>query len=166
MHVMTLDVVNVSAVCFVNLFLIVKAESEDENDSELHCYNIEEMEEGLVSKLTVKRFMQAECIIKPHPWEQSIVFTCGNEIGRVNVPELDLMYQSSSGHTKGINDFTVNEMCIFTTGGDSSLRVFDIDNGMELLEPMADMECDKLEREGDFVFARCGEGTALLIFRF
>ena len=69
MHVMTLDVVNVSAVCFVNLFLIVKAESEDENDSELHCYNIEEMEEGLVSKLTVKRFMQAECIIKPHPWE-------------------------------------------------------------------------------------------------
>lgn len=52
------------------------------------------------------------------------------------------------------------------SGKDSSLRVFDIENGMMVLEPMEEMECDSLEREGDYLFARCGEGAALIIFRY
>ena len=43
-------------------------------------------------------------------------------------------------------------------GADLSLRVFDIDNGMMLIAPSADMECDKMARHEDYLFTRCGQG--------
>jgi len=38
----------------------------------------------------------------------------------------------------------VSEQSIFTTATDSSLRLFDIENGMMLIAPMEDMESDHL----------------------
>lgn len=44
--------------------------------------------------------------------------------------------------------------------------MFDSENGMLLLEPMADMECDRLARQDCNVIARCGMGAALIVFKF
>lgn len=46
----------------------------------------------------------------------------------------------------------------FFRGEDLSLRVFDIENGMMLIAPIEDMECDKMARQGDFLISRCGNG--------
>ncbi len=43
-------------------------------------------------------------------------------------------------------------------GVDLSLRTFDIENGMMLIAPMEDMECDKLAHHEEFLVARCGQG--------
>jgi len=51
-------------------------------------------------------------------------------------------------------------------GKDLSLRVFDVENGILLLEPMQDMESDLLEREGDHLIARCGGGAAMLVLSY
>ena len=57
-------------------------------------------------------------------------------------------------------------MLLISRGGDESLRVFDVENGILLLEPMEKMESDHLAREGDFLVARCGDGAAFLVLRY
>jgi hypothetical protein len=44
--------------------------------------------------------------------------------------------------------------------------VFDVENGILLLEPMTDMESDSLAREGDYLIARCGGGAAILVLKY
>lgn len=56
-------------------------------------------------------------------------------------------------------------MCHGFSGADSSLRVFDVENGMMLLAPLEEMECDTLACQGDFIVARCGQGQAMLVLR-
>ena len=50
---------------------------------------------------------------------------------------MELQYQEDAGHE--IVDFATSDTAIFSTGKDSSLRVFDCETGMMLIEPMADM---------------------------
>jgi hypothetical protein len=38
--------------------------------------------------------------------------------------------------------FDINDSFVFTAGHDNSLRLFDIENGMMLIAPIEDMECD------------------------
>ena len=80
------------------------------------------------------------------------------------VPEMELMFQEDAGHN--IIDFATNDTCIFTTGDDSSLRLFDSDQGMMLIEPMADMEVDRLAVQGRHLVARCGGGQAMMVFKY
>lgn len=78
---------------------------------------------------------------------------------------MELMYQEDSGHKGQILDFAISDTCIFTTGDDQSLRVFDSDSGMELIAPMEEMECDSLAVQGYHLIARCG-GQAMFVFRY
>lgn len=51
-------------------------------------------------------------------------------------------------------------------GEDLSIRVFDVENGMMLIAPMEDMECDRLAKEEDLILARCGMGQAILVLKY
>ena len=51
-------------------------------------------------------------------------------------------------------------------GTDQSLRLFDSDSGMMLIEPMADMEVDRLAIQGRHLVARCGGGQAMMVFKY
>ena len=77
---------------------------------------------------------------------------------------MELMFQEDAGHN--IIDFATNDTTIFTTGDDSSLRLFDSDQGMMLIEPMADMEVDRLAVQGRHLVARCGGGQAMMVFKY
>lgn len=77
---------------------------------------------------------------------------------------MELIFQEDSGHQ--IVDFALNDTCIFTTGDDSSLRLFDSDQGMMLIEPMDDMEIDRLAVQGRHLVARCGGGQAMMVFKY
>lgn len=88
----------------------------------------------------------------------------GTQIGRIQVPEMELMFQEDAGHQ--ILDFATSDTFIFTTGEDSSLRVFDSDQGMMLIEPMTDMEVDRLAVQGYHIVARCGGGQAMMVFKY
>ena len=61
--------------------------------------------------------------------------------------------------------FNEQTMTVFR-GVDLSLRAFDIENGMMLIAPMEDMECDKLARHKEFLVARCGQGQAILVLKY
>ena len=98
------------------------------------------------------------------PSEGSVCFATGTQIGRIQLPEMELVFQEDSGHK--ILDFACNDTCIFTTGEDSSLRLFDADQGMMLIEPMADMEVDRLAVQGRHLVARCGGGQAMIVFKY
>lgn len=52
------------------------------------------------------------------------------------------------------------------SGADSSLRLFDADQGMMLIEPMVDMEVDRFAVQGRHVVARCGGGQAMMVFKY
>ena len=52
------------------------------------------------------------------------------------------------------------------SGADESIKVFDADTGMQLIEPMEDMECDSLAVQGYFLVARCGGGAATFVFKY
>jgi hypothetical protein len=67
-------------------------------------------EEGNIS---IKRFMGQQ--VKVRTATNSVVFSCGSQIGRVSIPEMELMYQEDTQHTGEILDFEVSATCIFTT---------------------------------------------------
>jgi hypothetical protein len=46
------------------------------------------------------------------------------------------------------------------------MRLFDVENGMMLIAPMEEMECDKLACQENAVVARCGQGQAMLVLRY
>ncbi len=56
------------------------------------------------------------------------------------MPELEIVFQENAGHE--VIAFDINDNCVFTAGDDRSLRLFDIENGMMLIAPIEDMECD------------------------
>ena len=76
------------------------------------------------------------------------------------------MYQEDTCHEGKILDFAINDMFIFTTGSDLSLRVFDSENGTLLIEPMEEMEADALTVQGYHLIARCGGGQAMFVFKY
>ena len=51
--------------------------------------------------------------MKVQPSEQSVVFATGTQIGRIQVPEMELMFQEDSGHQ--IIDFSTTDTYILTT---------------------------------------------------
>jgi len=46
------------------------------------------------------------------------------------------------------------------------MRLFDVENGMMLIAPMEEMECDHLVLQEDSIVARCGGGQAMMVFRY
>jgi len=46
------------------------------------------------------------------------------------------------------------------------LRLFDVDSGMELIEPMTGMEVDSLALQGYHLVTRCGDGQAMIVFKY
>jgi hypothetical protein len=44
--------------------------------------------------------------------------------------------------------------------------VFDSENGMMLIEPMSEMECDAVAVQGYHLVARCGGGQAMFVFKY
>lgn len=71
---------------------------------------------------------------------------------------MEKVFEKQTKHKGQILDLDMSETCIFTTGADSSLRVFDIDNGMLVVAPMEQMECSHIARQDEFIVIRCGEG--------
>jgi hypothetical protein len=63
--------------------------------------------------ITIKRFMEQPVIVRPAA--NSVIFSCGNQIGRVSIPEMELIFQTDSEHNGAILDFVISETCIFTT---------------------------------------------------
>ena len=57
-------------------------------------------------------------------------------------------------------------MCLCCRGDDQSLRLFDADSGMELIEPMTGMEVDSLALQGYHLVTRCGDGQAMIVFKY
>ena len=55
---------------------------------------------------------------------------------------------------------------IYVRGDDLSLRLFDADQGLELIEPQEEMECDSLALQGYHLVTRCGNGLAMMIFKY
>lgn len=49
---------------------------------------------------------------------------------------------------------------------DQSLRLFDIETGIELIAPMEEMECDQLCRQDEYIVASCGQGQAFIVFKY
>jgi len=77
---------NVTYLTFVELMLVMMVTSEDDSsEATIKCYNLSGGEEGI---LAVKRFMGQPILVKPA--SNSVVFACGNQIGRVMIPEMEL----------------------------------------------------------------------------
>lgn len=91
-------------------------------------------------QITINQFMGQQIMMQKG--DQAIFYATGMQFGRISVPEMELQFQEDSGHQ--IIDFAVSDTCLFTTGKDSSIRVFDCESGMILIEPMPEMECDAL----------------------
>ena len=70
---------------------------EDEGTAEeatLLCYMIDSDEaEG---EIKIKQFMGQKVQVLPS--EQSVCYTTGTQIGRIQVPEMELMFQEDAGH--------------------------------------------------------------------
>ena len=92
------------------------------------------------------------------------MFATGSTITKISVPELEVVFEEDAGHE--IIAVDINNNCIFTTGTDKSLRLFDIDNGMMLIAPIEDMDCDQIMVWGSNFVVRVGNGLALLILTY
>ena len=107
--VKTLEVPNVVQVLFIDFYFILVQESEDATEAKLVAYQIDgEESEG---EITLKQFMGKKVMVRPS--ENSVYFAAGTQLGRVQVPEMELMFQEDSGHE--ILDFVAHDTCIFTT---------------------------------------------------
>ena len=103
--------------------LVVDDEDSDEDSDAItvYCYMIDNDEpEG---QIKINQFLGQKVQVQPS--EHSVCFATGTQIGRIQLPEMELVFQEDSGHK--IIDFACNDTCIFTTGEDSSLRLFDAD---------------------------------------
>jgi hypothetical protein len=63
-------------------------EDEDSGEVELFCYMMDEDEPE--SSIKIKEFLGQKVKVKPA--DQSIVFSIGAQIGRIQVPEMELMF--------------------------------------------------------------------------
>lgn len=107
-----IDTSYVDFISLVDSIYIVTLSCSDEDDSEatLRCTMMFGGQEG---ELTIKRFMGQSLLVKCA--QNCVIFTCGSQIGRVTVPDMQLQWQEDTKHDGGILDFALNETCIFTT---------------------------------------------------
>jgi hypothetical protein len=93
-HVKTMEMPNVVQICFVEMYYILVCADEDSGEATLLCYMIDSDEpEG---EIKIKEFLGQK--VKVQPSEQSVCFSTGTQIGRIQVPEMELMFQEDSGH--------------------------------------------------------------------
>ena len=60
---------------------------EDSSEAIVKCYSLNGDEEGVIS---IKRFMGQPVLVKATI--NGVVFACGNQIGRVLVPEMEIQF--------------------------------------------------------------------------
>jgi hypothetical protein len=73
---------------FIDLMLVMMITSEeDSSEATIKCFNLTGGEEG---SLTIKRYMGQPILVKPA--SNGVVFACGNQIGRVMIPEMELQF--------------------------------------------------------------------------
>ena len=46
------------------------------------------------------------------------------------------------------------------------MRILDINTGLPTLEPIEDLECDHIEAERNFVLTACGNGAAVIVWKY
>lgn len=109
-HVKSVMLKNVVQMCFVEMYVVVVTEDEENSDDAiLLSYMIDSEEpEGTIK---IKQFMGQK--VKVQVSDDSVCFTTGSQIGRIQVPEMELMFQEDAGHQ--IIDFSTNDTCIYTT---------------------------------------------------
>jgi hypothetical protein len=79
---------NVVFISYVDIYIVMMmASDEDSSEAELTCRMLYGAEEGTIS---IKRFMGQE--VRVRTAANSVVFSCGAQIGRVSVPEMELQY--------------------------------------------------------------------------
>ena len=88
----TLQLRNVRQICFVEMYIVLVVDDADDSGSDgealLLCYMIDSDEpEG---QIKIKEFLGSQVIVDPS--EQSVVFATGSQIGRIQVPEMELMF--------------------------------------------------------------------------
>lgn len=105
-----LSVKNVNQVTFCGVNVILVIETED-LDGKIDCYALDEDEP--IGTITIKSFQGQKITVKPG--DSTIHYATGNIIGRISVPDMELMFQEETETTKEILDFAVSDTCIFTT---------------------------------------------------
>jgi len=88
-HVKSVQLKNVVHMCFVEMYIVVVTE-DDENpdDVELLSYMLDSEEpEG---QIKIKQFRGQK--VKVQPSDDSICFTTGSQIGRIQVPQMELLF--------------------------------------------------------------------------
>lgn len=102
----------VDFISLVDSIYLVTLSCNDDDDLEatLQCNIMFGEPEG---KLTIKRFMGQKLMVKCG--QNCVIFTCGSQIGRVTVPDMQLQWQEDTKHEGGILDFALSDTCIFTT---------------------------------------------------
>lgn len=79
---------NVVFIAYVDIYIVLMAASDDDDqEAHLSCRMLYGEEEGSIA---IKRFMGQEVKVKVAV--NSIIFSCGSQIGRVSVPEMELQY--------------------------------------------------------------------------
>lgn len=107
--VTALPVANVVQIAFIELYIVLLAESEDGSQASLICYQMDSREpEG---SITINQFLGQKIMMRQN--EQAVYYATGKQLGKINVPEMELQFQEDSGHQ--IIDFAVSDTCIFTT---------------------------------------------------
>jgi hypothetical protein len=135
---LNIPIANAFFLTFVEVYVIVAAENQETEETEILCFELgSEEPEG---RIAIKQFLGQRLIVRPG--EKSVYFATGSQIGRIAVPEMEVMFQEDTGHE--VLDFACHDTAVFTTGKDMSLRLFDSDQGTMLIEPMEDMEVDSV----------------------
>jgi hypothetical protein len=75
----------VSFIAIVDLYIVMMVTSDDDcSEATISCRLLYGGgEEGTIN---IKRFMEQPVIVRPGT--NSVIFSCGNQIGRVSVPEM------------------------------------------------------------------------------
>mmetsp|Transcript_39859 Transcript_39859/g.29413 ORF Transcript_39859/g.29413 Transcript_39859/m.29413 type:complete len:149 (-) Transcript_39859:22-468(-) len=82
------------------------------------------------------------------------------------MPALDGEFMVETAHSDQIIDFSLSPHAIVTTSFDKSLIAFSTENGEQLIEAIEDLECESLEIDDHFVFTGCGNGAAVILWKF
>lgn len=92
------------------MLVMVVSTEQDSSAATFKSYNLTGGEEGTI---TIERGMGQPVLVKPT--SNSVVFACGNQLGRIMIPEMELQFQGDSEHVGAILDFEISETSIFTT---------------------------------------------------
>ena len=69
-------------------------EDDDCDEATLTCFDFGL--DSLQGEIKIKQFMGKKVDIRAA--ESSVCFACGSQIGRIQVPEMDLHFQEDAGH--------------------------------------------------------------------